>query len=93
MFNHRINLFIDCGSELSIISDQCWRRLQPDEELETCNIAACFVTQQPFKILGSAIAKIELRDTNGRKPIFSTEHTFCVVAGLSLDILLGVDFL
>ena len=86
------NLFIDCGSATTIISETMFRQTTKAEmkhssaKLETAN-------GQQLHVLGKIKLNVEIGGTTRKEGHFKTDYTFYVVKELAHDVLLGLDFL
>ena len=86
------NFTIDCGSEVSIISQQFWANMGIELPIQKCDIAAYSVADDPLEVLGVVELQLSLFSTTRKGGSFDAKHTFFIIGSLTHDIILGMDF-
>ena len=90
--NKHTNLFIDCGSGISLISDVVYRQIS-NKKLQQSSAKLQTANQQPLQVLGKTRLNISVHGTSRKEGKFETCFEFHVTEGLSHEVLLGMDFL
>ena len=90
--NKYTNLFIDCGSGISLISDVFYRQIS-NKKLQRSSAKLQTANQQPLQVLGKTRLNISVHGTSRKEGKFETCFEFHVTEGLSHEVLLGMDFL
>ena len=90
--NTHTNLFINCGSGISLISDVFYRQIS-NKKLQQSSAQLQTANQQPLQVLGKTRLNISLHGTSRKEGKFEICFEFHVTEGLSHEVLLGMDFL
>jgi hypothetical protein len=87
-----VNMFVDCGSGISLISDEIFRQIT-SKKLQACTTKLQAVNGQPLKVLGKARLSVSLGGTTRKEGNFNTVYKFYVAEGISHNVIIGLDFL
>lgn len=84
--NVSVNMFLDCGSSVSLVSSDFVKRINQTSSIKPSTITLSSFTENKINTQGIITLSVDLAG-------ISTNHNFYVTQKMDTDFLLGMDFL
>jgi hypothetical protein len=94
--NLHINMFVDCGSAISLISAELFQQILTKNnkiKLYPSSTQLQTVNKSPLKVLGQVNLNLDIEGTSRKDGRCSTVFQFYIAENLTHNILIGMDFL